>query len=112
MNTFDRHAYLKHSTANTMTFKPAHKDTETPAGQVVNDDQGQRTLSDYIRSIKRAEAFDAVAAEKKLTFNEWFKEYFVSTYGNDWVGVLPSGHDDGADLQAAFEAGVLRGKVS
>jgi len=73
MKTFDRYPYLKHSTANTMTFKPAHKDTETPAGQVVSDDQGQHTLSDYIRTIKRAEAFDTVAAEKKLTFDEWFE---------------------------------------
>jgi len=61
-----------------MTFKPAHKDTQHPAGQVRPTDvelKGQQTLSDYIRSIKRAEAFDAVAVEKKLTFDEWYSTY-------------------------------------
>ena len=50
----------------------AHKDTQHPAGQVITQDKGQSTLSDYIRSINRAQAFDDTAAEKKLTFNEWF----------------------------------------
>jgi hypothetical protein len=60
----------------------AHKDTQHPAGQIRPTDEelkGQQTLSDYIRSIKRAEAFDTVARElteaaqeKKLTFEEWW----------------------------------------
>jgi len=75
--SFDRHPYLKHSTAEDMTFKPAHKDTQHPAGQIRPSEQelkGQQTLSDYIRSIKRAEAFDQVAQEKKITFKEWLRK--------------------------------------
>jgi len=55
----------------------ALKDTQHPAGQVRPTDEelkGQQTLSDYIRSIKRAEAFDAIAAEKRLTFDEWLED--------------------------------------
>jgi len=82
---FDRHPYLKHSTA-----MPAHKDTKHPAGQVVNQDKGQSTLSDYIRSINRAQAFDDVAQEKKLTFDEWYVSMFGSGnwYSPDVVGVF------------------------
>ena len=69
--TFDRHPYLKHSTA-----MPAHKDTKHPAGQVVNEEPGQRKLSDYIRSINRAQAFDDVVAENKLTFDQWLDEFY------------------------------------
>jgi hypothetical protein len=65
--SFDRHPYLKHSPA-----MPAHKDTQHPAGQVVNTPHEK--LSDYIRSINRAQAFDDVAQEKKLTFDEWYPE--------------------------------------
>jgi len=53
----------------------AHKDTQHPAGQTRATEQelkGQQTLSDYIRFIKHAEAFDAITAEKKLTFTEWW----------------------------------------
>ena len=57
----------------------AHKDTQHPAGQVVNQDEGQRTLSDYIRSIKRAEALDDITQDKKLTFEEWYKPEFAVT---------------------------------
>jgi hypothetical protein len=70
MTTFDRHPYLKHSTA-----MPAHKDTQHPAGQICPTEQelkGQQDLSDYIRSINRAQAFDDVAQEKKLTFDKWY----------------------------------------
>jgi len=56
-----------------MTFKPAHKEASiTAPGQVRHEEQGHKTLSEYIRTIKRAEAFDAGAAEKKLTFDEWW----------------------------------------
>jgi len=75
LKSFDRYPYLKHSTVEDMTFKPAHKDTQHPPGQVRPTDaelKGQQTLSDYIRSIKRSEAFDTVAQEKKLTFDEWW----------------------------------------
>lgn len=54
----------------------AHKDTQHPAGQVVTQDKGQNTLSDYIRSINRAQAFDDVAREQKLTFDEWLDEFY------------------------------------
>ena len=66
--TFDRYPYLKHSTAAPMN---AYNDTQHSAGQVVNQDKEQRTLSDYIRAIKKADALDQ---EKKLTFDEWFEE--------------------------------------
>ena len=70
-NSFDRYANLKRN------FAPYHK--SEGAGQIVNHDEGHKHLSDYIRSVRRAEAFDAVAAEKnpvseattKLTFEEW-----------------------------------------
>jgi len=79
MKSFDRHPYLKHSTVEDMTFKPAHKeasvDVTTAPGQVRHEEQGHKTLSEYIRSIKRAEAFDTVAQEKKLTFDEWYSTY-------------------------------------
>lgn len=75
--SFDRHPYLKHSTA--APYMPAHKDTPQPAGQVVNEDKGLSSLSEYIRSINRAQAFDDIARElaekaheKKLTFDEWW----------------------------------------
>jgi len=70
--SFDRYPYLKHSTA--MSFMPAVKATEQPAGQVVNEDKGLSSLSEYIRSINRAQAFDDIAAEKKLTFDKWYPE--------------------------------------
>jgi hypothetical protein len=70
--SFDRHPYLKHSTA-----MPAHKDTQHPAGQIRPTEQelkSQQSLSDYIRYINRAQAFDDVAQEKKLTFDKWYPE--------------------------------------
>jgi hypothetical protein len=73
MKTFDRHPYLKHPTS--APYMPAHKDTKHPAGQVlptVEELKGQQSLSDYIRSINRAQAFDNIAAEKKVTFDKWY----------------------------------------
>ena len=67
-NSFDRYANLKRN------FAPYHK--SEGAGQIVNHDEGHKHLSDYIRSINRAQAFDDVAAEKKLTFDEWFCKRF------------------------------------
>lgn len=48
-----------------MTFKPAHKDLDTPPGQVVND----TTLADYIER-KRGQWEDN--NPKKLSFEEWY----------------------------------------
>lgn len=39
-------------------------------GATVNNDQ---TLGDYIARKQRQEAFDVVAQEKKMTFDEWYK---------------------------------------
>lgn len=33
------------------------------------------TLEDYIHRKQRTAAFNAVAQEKKMTFEEWFKQY-------------------------------------
>lgn len=41
-------------------------------GATVNNDQ---TLGDYIARKQRQEAFDVVAQEKKMTFDEWWKEF-------------------------------------
>jgi len=104
--SFDRHPYLKHSTAEDMTFKPAHKDTQHPAGQVRPTDaelKGQQTLSDYIRSIKRAEAFDAITSEKKLTFSEWYTVWLkqLSQY---------KGFVNRDDMEHAWNAALKHGK--
>lgn len=52
--SFDRHPYLKHSTA----------------------DSGDHTLADYLTRKKRYEALDTLQplteASKKLTFEEWY----------------------------------------
>lgn len=56
-------------------MKPAHLNTEHPPGQIrpsAEELKGQQTLSDYIRSINKAQALDDVAKETKLTFNEWW----------------------------------------
>lgn len=52
-----------------MTFQPAHKDCDRPAGQIVND----ITLADYIERKQQDMNFNEVAKEKKLTFDEWLK---------------------------------------
>lgn len=65
-----------------MTFKPAHKEdhpTKAP-GQIVNPlSPGHgftdQTLTDYIARKRRQDAFDTVAAEKKMTFEEWYESY-------------------------------------
>lgn len=50
-------------------------------GATVQQDQ---TLGDYIHRKRRAAAFDEVAQEKKMTFEEWFKQY------NQQVGLPPA----------------------
>ena len=56
-----------------MTFKkPAHKETDpmhTP-GQIKND----ITLADYIERKTKHDAFEQVAQEKKLTFDEYYRQ--------------------------------------
>ena len=97
--TFDRYPYLKHSTAEDMN---AHKDTQNPAGQVRPTDgelKGQQTLSDYIRSIKRAEAFDTIVQEKKLTFEEWYVPGYAVC------------EDDYIKLQETWNAALNLGKL-
>lgn len=51
------------------------KDILHPPGQVVNKVEAHQQLSDYIRAIKRRDAFDQVAKENKLTFDQWFAKY-------------------------------------
>jgi hypothetical protein len=77
---FDRHPYLKHSTAD-------------------------QSLGDYIHRKYRNDAFNSVNAEKKLvsdsqklTFEEWFEE---------WYKLLPmyKGFINRADMKAAWQAG-------
>ena len=63
----------------------AHKDTQHPAGQVVNQDEGQRTLSDYIRSIKRVEALDDITQDKKLTFEEWYHQRYTGVIDETYL---------------------------
>jgi len=87
----------------------AHKDTKNPAGQIRPTDEelkGQQTLSDYIRSIKRAEAFDAVAAEKKITFEEWFRH----SGWESWACGLDGGFPLSA-IRGAWNAALKQGKV-
>lgn len=53
----------------------AIKDTIHPPGQVVNKVEAHQQLSNYIRSIKRRDAFDQVAKENKLSFEQWWRQY-------------------------------------
>lgn len=54
--------------------KPAHKqnDSSQAPGQVVNPLPSELTLADY----KLQDAFDAVAKEKKLTFEQWWNKCY------------------------------------
>lgn len=55
---------------NPRVFKPAHKDTDNPPGQIRND----VTLSDYIdRKERTYNPQDLTVVKKKLTFDEWYK---------------------------------------
>lgn len=75
---------------NTLTaFMPAHKQTnpEHKPGQVVffpepssntvtnplgfTIQPSEQTLAEYINRVKRDDAFDQIATEKKLTFDQW-----------------------------------------
>lgn len=74
------------------SFKPAHKedDPDKKPGQIVFRPETpppghgftDQTLADYIARKRRADAFDIVAAEKKMTFEEWWKEVNKPVYGD------------------------------
>lgn len=57
---------------------PAHKQTDPnmKPGQIVNSVPAvsDTTLAQYIRRKQQHEALDSVAAEKKLTFEEWYEK--------------------------------------
>lgn len=71
-----------------MTFKPAHKDTDTPPGQIVNPIERSKTIGGIVDRVMRSEA---LPIKKKLTFDEWsdlnqkeIEKYPCSTeYGGD-----------------------------
>ena len=50
-----------------MTFKPAHKDTDTPPGQVVNPIDRSKTIGGIIDRVLRA---NGQPDNQKLTFDE------------------------------------------
>lgn len=55
-----------------MNHKPAHKDTDTPPGQVVNPIERSKTIGGIIDRVLREEA---KPIKQKLTFDEWLKVY-------------------------------------
>lgn len=63
-----------------MSFKPAHKDTVNPPGQIVNPIDRSKTIGGIIDRVMRSEA-DPI--KKKLTFDEWVHEYLKDMYGYD-----------------------------
>lgn len=58
---------------------------------------GDKTLGDYIVRKQRQDAFDAVAKENKLTFDEWY---------TNWYNKLPQyrGFVNREDIRAAWTA--------
>lgn len=52
-------------------YKRPELDLINPPGQIVND----VTLGDYITRKQQQVAFEDVAQEKKLTFDEWWSQY-------------------------------------
>ena len=59
-----------------MTFKPAHKDTDTPPGQIVNsisvpETPRSKTIGGIIDRVMRSEA---QPIKQKLTFDEWLHQ--------------------------------------
>ena len=53
-----------------MTFKPAHKDTTTPPGQIVNPIPRELTVGGIVDRIMKDEP-------KKLSFAEWFVKWYA-----------------------------------
>lgn len=59
-----------------MTFKPAHKDTDNPPGQIVNsisvpETPRSKTIGGIIDRVMRSEA---QPIKQKLTFDEWLHQ--------------------------------------
>lgn len=54
-----------------MTFKPAHKDTDTPPGQVVNPIDRSKTIGGIIDRVLRA---NEQPIKQKLTFEQWLHQ--------------------------------------
>lgn len=64
-----------------MTFKPAHKDTDNPPGQIVNPIPREKTIGGIIDRVMRSEA---LPIKQKLTFDEWWK----SPNGQEWFNII------------------------
>lgn len=61
-----------------MSFhKHGRSDTKTP-GANVSTDFKQHTLGDYLNQKYRQDALDSVAAENKLTFDQWYIKNFIA----------------------------------
>lgn len=54
-----------------MTFKPAHKDTDNPPGQIVNPIDRSKTIGGIIDRVMRSEA---QPIKQKLTFEQWLHQ--------------------------------------
>lgn len=54
-----------------MTFKPAHKDTDNPPGQVVNPIDRSKTIGGIIDRVLRA---NGQPIKQKLTFEQWLHQ--------------------------------------
>lgn len=63
-----------------MTFKPAHKDTDTPPGQIVNPIDRSKTIGGIIDRVMRSEAppnwwhSEEKPVKQKLTFEQWLHQ--------------------------------------
>ena len=68
-----------------MTFKPAHKDTDNPPGQIVNPIDRSKTIGSIIDRVMREEA---KPIKQKLTFDEWYKENRSVDFGGATVPQL------------------------
>lgn len=73
-----------------MTFKPAHKDTDTPPGQIVNEIPRSKTIGGIIDRVMRSEA---QPIKKKLTFDEWLtldskKTMLSLTYEESYENII------------------------
>lgn len=61
-----------------MSFKPAHKDTVNPPGQIVNPIDRSKTIGGIIDRVMRSEA---EPIKTKLTFDEWYQHRLVEFDG-------------------------------
>lgn len=73
-----------------MTFKPAHKDTDNPPGQVVNsisvpETPRSKTIGGIIDRVMREEA---KPIKQKLSFDQWYKENRGVDFGGATVPQL------------------------